>query len=151
MPLLRGALIEYGTDLIGPIPNVVIFQFNPESLSRSLQIPPRPTGATQRETTQAGEKTFEKISQSALSGLDTATLPVIIEINDSLVHRIDLSALPGTNVEGGTALRLAQSLTIRAASGHRPIVLLAHPLAFRPVAAAAATRRHRRSDSKGCI
>jgi len=65
MPLLRGALIEYGTDLIGPIPNVVIFQFNPESLSRSLQIPPRPTGATQRETTQAGEKTFEKISFKA--------------------------------------------------------------------------------------
>jgi hypothetical protein len=63
--MLRGALIEYGTDLIGPIPNVVIFQFNPESLSRTLQIPQRPTGATQRETTQAGEKTFEKISFKA--------------------------------------------------------------------------------------
>lgn len=65
MPLLRGALIEYGTDLIGPIPNVVIFQFNPETLSRSLQIPQRPTGATQRETSQAGEKTFEEISFKA--------------------------------------------------------------------------------------
>jgi hypothetical protein len=65
MTLLRGALIEYGTDLIGPIPNVVIFQFNPESLSRTLQIPARPTGATQRESTQAGEKTFEKISFKA--------------------------------------------------------------------------------------
>lgn len=65
MPLLRGALIEYGTDLIGPIPNVVIFQFNPESLTRSLQIPQRPTGATQRETTQAGERTFERISFKA--------------------------------------------------------------------------------------
>jgi hypothetical protein len=63
--MLRGALIEYGTDLIGPIPNVVIFQFNPESLSRTLQIPQRPSGATQRETTQAGEKTFEKISFKA--------------------------------------------------------------------------------------
>ncbi len=63
--MLRGALIEYGTDLIGPIPNVVIFQFNPETLSRALQVPPRPTGATQRETTQAGEKTFEKISFKA--------------------------------------------------------------------------------------
>jgi hypothetical protein len=63
--LLRGALIEYGTSLIGPIPNVVIFQYNPESLTRSLQIPPRPTGATQRETTQAGEKTFERISFKA--------------------------------------------------------------------------------------
>ena len=35
MSLLRGALIEYGTDLIGPIPNVVIFQYNPESLTRT--------------------------------------------------------------------------------------------------------------------
>jgi len=65
MTMLRGALIEYGSGLIGPIPNVVIFQFNPESLSRSLQIPPRPSGATQRETTQAGEKTFERISFTA--------------------------------------------------------------------------------------
>ncbi len=65
MTLLRGALIEYGVSLIGPIPNVVIFQFNPESLSRSLQIPQRPSGATQRETTQAGEKTFERISFKA--------------------------------------------------------------------------------------
>lgn len=65
MTLMRGALIEYGTQLIGPIPNVVIFQFNPESLSRSLQIPPRPTGPTQRETSQAGEKTFERISFKA--------------------------------------------------------------------------------------
>jgi hypothetical protein len=63
--MLRGALIEYGTGLIGPLPNVVIFQFNPESLSRVLQVPPRPTGATQRETTQAGEKTFEKITFKA--------------------------------------------------------------------------------------
>lgn len=62
---LPGAMIEYGSGLIGPIPNVVIFQFNPESLSRALQIPPRPSGATRRETTQAGEKTFEQISFTA--------------------------------------------------------------------------------------
>ena len=55
MSVLRGALIEYGTSLIGPIPNVVIFQFNPESLSRTLQIPPRPSGASRRETTPASE------------------------------------------------------------------------------------------------
>ena len=63
--LLRGALIEYSGGPIGPIPNVVIFQFNPEALTRTLQIPQRPTGATQRETTQAGEKTFERITFKA--------------------------------------------------------------------------------------
>jgi len=63
--LLRGALIEYGSGLIGPIPNIVIFQFNPESMNRSLRIPPRPQGASARETTQAGEITVETISFKA--------------------------------------------------------------------------------------
>jgi hypothetical protein len=35
--LLRGALIEYGSDFMGPIPNVVIFQFNPETLTRTVR------------------------------------------------------------------------------------------------------------------
>jgi hypothetical protein len=65
MTLLRGALVQYSGGPIGPIPNIVIFQFNPESLTRSLQIPQRPSGATQRETTQAGERTFEQISFKA--------------------------------------------------------------------------------------
>src|SRR6266852_9550038 len=64
--LLRGALIEYGSDFLGPIPNVVIFQFNPETLTRVLQIPPRPVGPTQRETGQAGEPPIEKITLNAL-------------------------------------------------------------------------------------
>jgi hypothetical protein len=63
--LMRGALIEYGTDFLGPIPNVVIFQFNPESLTRTIQIPPRPTGSKNKEVKQAGETTFEKISLAA--------------------------------------------------------------------------------------
>jgi len=65
MTRLRGALVEYGAGLVGPIPNVVIFQFNPEQLSRSLEIPQRPTGPTRREQTQAGEKTFERITLKA--------------------------------------------------------------------------------------
>jgi hypothetical protein len=63
--LLRGAIIEYGTGLIGPIPNVVIFQFNPESMTRTMQIPQRPGGTNQRESTQAGDKTIESISFKA--------------------------------------------------------------------------------------
>ena len=77
--------------------------------------------------------------QTALDNLDIATSPVVIEIRDSLVHPVDIAAVPGTAIDGGVSLRLAQSLTIRAADGHRPIVLLAQPLAFRPVSAAAAT------------
>jgi hypothetical protein len=71
--------------------------------------------------------------QSQLVDLDIAPQPVVIQIDDSLVHRIDLAAVPGTVIDGGNSLRLAQSLTIRAADGQRPIVLLAQPLRFRPV------------------
>lgn len=62
---MRGALIEYGSDFMGPIPNVVIFQFNPETLTRTVQIPSRPASATARETTQAGEPSVEKITLKA--------------------------------------------------------------------------------------
>lgn len=62
---LRGALVEYGSGLIGPIPNLVIFQYNPESLTRSLKIPERPGGANARERTQAGENTLETVSFKA--------------------------------------------------------------------------------------
>ena len=77
--------------------------------------------------------------QTALDNLDVATQPVVIEIRDSLVHRVDIGAVPGTPIDGGISLRLAQSLTIRAAENHRPIILLAQPLAFRPVNAVDAT------------
>jgi hypothetical protein len=63
--LLRGAMIEYGSDFLGPLPNVVIFQFNPETLTRTIQVPARPSGAAARETTQAGEPAIEKISLKA--------------------------------------------------------------------------------------
>ncbi len=36
---LRGALVEYGRDVLGPIPNIVVFQFNPEQISRTLNMP----------------------------------------------------------------------------------------------------------------
>jgi len=64
MPML-GALVEYGTDFLGPIPNVVIFQFNPETISRTIVIPPRAVDATQRETSQAGEPAHERFTITA--------------------------------------------------------------------------------------
>jgi hypothetical protein len=75
---MRGAMIEYGSDFLGPLPNVIIFQFNPESLTRTIQIPPRPSGAAARETTQAGEPSIEKITLkaqfSAADGMGTGNI-----------------------------------------------------------------------------
>jgi hypothetical protein len=63
--LLRGALIEYGSDFLAPVANIVVFQFNPESLTRSIQVPSRNTGVTARETSQTGEPPVERVTISA--------------------------------------------------------------------------------------
>ena len=63
--LLKGALIEYGSDFLGPLPNVVVFQFNPLQITRTIEVPPRPTGAGSRETSQAGEVPLEKLDLTA--------------------------------------------------------------------------------------
>lgn len=69
-PML-GALVEYGTDFLGPIPNAVVFQFNPETIVRTISIPPRAVDATQRETSQAGEPAYERFTiQAKFSAAD---------------------------------------------------------------------------------
>jgi len=35
--LQKGALVEFSSRFIGPVPNVIVFQYNPETLSRKLQ------------------------------------------------------------------------------------------------------------------
>ncbi len=52
--MLRGALAEYTGNFLGPLPNVVIFQFNPEQLSRTLEIPSR--GGTQAAIARTHER-----------------------------------------------------------------------------------------------
>jgi hypothetical protein len=78
--------------------------------------------------------------QDALGNLHLSTLPIVVEIDDSFVHDLDLAAVTGVFTEAGEPnLRLNRTLIIRAASGHRPIVRLATPLRFRPLNVAAAT------------
>jgi hypothetical protein len=62
---VRGALVEYKSDFLGPVPNIVVFQFNPENLTRNIRIPTRPTGSQARETSQAGDEPYENISFTA--------------------------------------------------------------------------------------
>ncbi len=74
--------------------------------------------------------------RDALADLPDLTAPLIVEIEDSMTHRLDLTAVNGIGDEGGEpALRLGHSLWIpeRSASGHRAETTLT----------AAAGRRHR--------
>lgn len=71
--------------------------------------------------------------RDALANLNTPNPPLIIEIQDSMVHDLDLGAVVGIGDElGKKVLRLGRSVWIRAASGQRPVIRLIRPLAFRP-------------------
>lgn len=67
----------------------------------------------------------------ALSGLATAGPPRIVEITDSMTHRLDLSTIDDIVDEGGPTLTLARPVWVRAASGQRPVVELRQPLRLR--------------------
>ena len=45
--LLKGALVEFSERFIGPVPNIIIFQYNPQSLTRTLEVwtPPEKAAA----------------------------------------------------------------------------------------------------------
>jgi hypothetical protein len=78
--------------------------------------------------------------RDALANIQNSILPVVVEIDDSFVHDLDLSTVPGIAVEGGQPnLRLNRTLIIRATSGNRPIVRLAQPFRFRPLNVVGAT------------
>ncbi|MDY6979905.1 MAG: hypothetical protein SV201_08495 [Pseudomonadota bacterium] len=66
---VRGALVEYASDFLGPIPNIVVFQFNPEQIARTLNIPGRtdstPEKNAQVETRQAGASPTESFTVTA--------------------------------------------------------------------------------------
>jgi hypothetical protein len=70
--------------------------------------------------------------QNALN-IENSESPIVIEIQDSMTHELDLSKVAGTIVEDGRRnLRLNRSLIIRAADNHRPVIKLKQPLRFRP-------------------
>jgi hypothetical protein len=67
MPALKGAFINLGAGLLGALPNVVVFQFNPETVSRTpslAQPPPPSTGAGSSDATQQPGQPTESMSFS---------------------------------------------------------------------------------------
>lgn len=61
-PFQKGGFIRYAGDSQGTIVSSVAFQFNPENLTRNIEIPQKPKGTAKREKDQAGDKPVETIS-----------------------------------------------------------------------------------------
>ncbi len=79
----------------------------------------------------------------ALKDINLSGEPVVIEIDDSLIHVLDLGdpfLTAEKMTEGGSlSLLLGRPLVIRAAADQRPIIELAQPLRFRPLNVASAS------------
>jgi hypothetical protein len=98
-----------------------------------LPLPAEWTASTvQRRNVQLRQDPFAL--QHALDNLNSANAPVLVAIEDSLTHELDLSAVAGTTTENGIAtLNLKYPVAIVAVNGNRPLIRLKTPLAFRPV------------------
>ena len=67
MAALKGAFIKLGAGLLGALPNIVVFQFNPDRVTRTPRIPqpPQPsTGAGNRAANQQPGQPAESMSFS---------------------------------------------------------------------------------------
>jgi len=64
--LLKGALIQFSAPMLIPIPNIIIFQYNPETMTRTLTAwKPREKAVygTEEEAKKAGEKLLNELAQ----------------------------------------------------------------------------------------
>ncbi len=69
--------------------------------------------------------------RAALSGLATAGPPRIIEVTDSMTHRLNLADVDDILDEDGPTLTLARPFWIRARTGQRPVIELRQSLRMR--------------------
>ena len=61
--LLKGALIEFSERLIGPVPNIIVFQYNPESMTRTLEVWNAGSGGTTSGTGTTGSADISSTAQ----------------------------------------------------------------------------------------
>jgi hypothetical protein len=78
--LLKGALIEYQSQFLGPLPNIIAFQYNPEEVRRTLA----------HRTGQAGARSAGAAREDVLKvkgpPLETISLSVVLDAADQLAE-----------------------------------------------------------------
>jgi hypothetical protein len=78
---LKGAFVQLSTQFLGPIPNIIVFQYNPESLQRALTPwnPPKP----QESDAQKGGSATDT---QPFDPLETFNLVLELDATDDLEH-----------------------------------------------------------------
>src|SRR3954454_16810064 len=76
--LLKGALVEFSERFLGPIPNVIVFQYNPESMTRSLEVWQQNSGGESSASNNAS------ITAQPFDPLESFTLNLELDAADDL-------------------------------------------------------------------
>jgi len=77
---LKGALVSFPSQFLGPVPNIIVFQYNPEQLSRTLAAraaPPEPSNAG------AAREDAYRVQGPPV---ETITLSVVLDAADQLAE-----------------------------------------------------------------
>src|SRR5258708_7175551 len=98
--LLKGAIIQFSAPMIIPIPNVILFQYNPESLSRTLHpyAPPDSKAAGSDKAVQPNQEQSQPFDPT-----ETFTLTLQLDASDAL----EVPELHPIALVSGVADRLA--------------------------------------------
>src|SRR5438874_11349822 len=86
--LLKGALIQFSAPMLIPIPNIIIFQYNPETMTRTL-VPWKPREKVVYESKEAAEKAGAEFMNQLAQPFDpdeTFSLVVELDATDALEH-----------------------------------------------------------------
>lgn len=134
--------ISYTIGSVGPVGAVP----GPRSLDRSVHAEEgAPTWAMGEEIRVPADGTLEAALGAMQAEVDT---PLVITLEDSEIHSLDVSAVSGAVFESGAwSLTMGRPVLVRAADHQRPIVRLARSLRVRPtrVQGAGAARVVRRT------
>ena len=87
MAVLRGAFLSFGAGLLGGLPNIVVFQFNPESITRSPSLAQPPAPPDDMGRTDASEQPSPPP--------ETINFNLKLDANDQLAQKNPLAASSG--------------------------------------------------------
>jgi hypothetical protein len=97
---LKGALISFMPTFIGAIPNVIVFQFNPETITHSWTEP----AASQPPA--AGKANFDPLAVTGVPG-ETFTFTLVMDANDEIADVATNPVAAGLATVSGAYIRLA--------------------------------------------
>jgi hypothetical protein len=129
--LLKGALIEFSERFIGPIPNVIVFQYNPSSLTRTLEVWQPPSGggpeseasatAQPDDPPESFDLTLELDATDALETPDSHPVAVISGVADRVAALEMLLYPQEESLLGGLLGSVTSSLGISGGAGAAPV------------------------------